>query len=108
MINKNYVVDLLNSYYGLLRHSSHLFICIFFSLSKARDENFRANFAQYGLGSYFVDILVADAGRLGLREIPLFDAIITDRKYRHTLNGNYLKLTKMKTKSEKWKGHDKP
>ena len=46
----------------------------------ARDENFRANFTQYGLGSYFVDVLVADAGRLGLREVPLFDAIITDRK----------------------------
>lgn len=49
-------------------------------LFKARDENFKANFAQYGLGSYFVDVLVADAGRLGLREVPLFDAIITDRE----------------------------
>ncbi|KAJ7370621.1 tRNA methyltransferase 11 [Desmophyllum pertusum] len=48
---------------------------------RARDENFRANFAQYGLGSYFVDVLVADAGRLGLREVPLFDAIITDPPY---------------------------
>ena len=27
-----------------------------------------------------MDVLVADAGRLGLREVPLFDAIITDRK----------------------------
>ncbi|XP_058950203.2 tRNA (guanine(10)-N2)-methyltransferase homolog [Pocillopora verrucosa] len=48
---------------------------------RGRDENFRANFAQYGLDSYFVDILIADAGRLGLREIPLFDAIITDPPY---------------------------
>ncbi|KAL9961723.1 hypothetical protein ACROYT_G030723 [Oculina patagonica] len=45
---------------------------------RAQDENFRANFSQYGLASYFVDVLVADAGRLGLREVPLFDAIITD------------------------------
>lgn len=48
---------------------------------RARDENFKANFTQYGLGSYFVDVLVADAGRLGLREVPLFDAIITDPPY---------------------------
>lgn len=48
---------------------------------RGRDENFRANFTQYGLDSYFVDILIADAGRLGLREIPLFDAIITDPPY---------------------------
>lgn len=48
---------------------------------RARDENFRANFAQYGLGSLFVDVLVADAARLGLREVPLFDAIITDPPY---------------------------
>jgi len=48
---------------------------------RARDENFKANFAQYGLSSYFVDVLVADAGRLGLREVPLFDAIITDPPY---------------------------
>lgn len=51
-----------------------------FLFFKARDENFKANFTQYGLGSYFVDVLVADAGRLGLREAPLFDAIITDRE----------------------------
>ncbi|XP_078384389.1 tRNA (guanine(10)-N(2))-methyltransferase TRMT11-like isoform X2 [Oculina patagonica] len=48
---------------------------------RAQDENFRANFSQYGLASYFVDVLVADAGRLGLREVPLFDAIITDPPY---------------------------
>jgi len=53
---------------------------------RARDENFRANFAQYGLGSYFVDVLVADAGRLGLREAPLFDAIITDRKLQLSIH----------------------
>ena len=56
---------------------SNVFNFLFF---KARDENFKANFTQYGLGSYFVDVLVADAGRLGLREVPLFDAIVTDRE----------------------------
>jgi len=47
---------------------------------RGRDENFQANLAQYGLGSCFADLLVSDAGRLGLREIPLFDAIVTDRE----------------------------
>lgn len=71
----------------ILRHRRNLLVvriciqvCSFSSVSLGRDENFRANFAQYGLDSYFVDILIADAGRLGLREIPLFDAIITDRE----------------------------
>ncbi|XP_068737691.1 tRNA (guanine(10)-N2)-methyltransferase homolog isoform X1 [Montipora capricornis] len=48
---------------------------------RGRNENFRANLAQYGLSSRFSDMLVADAGRLGLRQIPLFDAIITDPPY---------------------------
>ncbi|XP_074606384.1 tRNA (guanine(10)-N(2))-methyltransferase TRMT11-like isoform X2 [Acropora palmata] len=48
---------------------------------RGRDENFQANLAQYGLGSCFADLLVSDAGRLGLREIPLFDAIVTDPPY---------------------------
>lgn len=48
---------------------------------RACNENFRANFAQYELGSYFVDVLVMDAGRPGLREAPLFDAIVTDPPY---------------------------
>lgn len=62
-------------------YTKRFLIKVFFSyICEARDENFKANFAQYGLSSYFVDVLVADAGRLGLREAPLFDAIITDRK----------------------------
>ena len=44
------------------------------------DENIRTNMKLYGLESYYLDVLVTDFSRNVLREQPMFDAIITDRK----------------------------
>lgn len=49
---------------------------------RAPDESVRANFAQYGMSSRFVDVLLADSANAGLlRDQPLFDAIVTDPPY---------------------------
>ncbi|KAK7091203.1 tRNA (guanine(10)-N2)-methyltransferase homolog [Littorina saxatilis] len=47
-----------------------------------KDESIRANLRQYGMESRYLDVLVADASRHDLwRNMPLFDAIITDPPY---------------------------
>ena len=49
------------------------------------DENILSNLRQYGLDNLYVDALVADASLSSLwRSQPMFDAIITDRKYSKT------------------------
>lgn len=44
------------------------------------DERVSANFAQYGLGSQYLDVFVADFSQQFWRSDFKFDAIITDRK----------------------------
>ena len=36
---------------------------------------------QYGLENHYLDVLVTDFSRNVWRQNPMFDAIITDRKY---------------------------
>ena len=46
------------------------------------DESIHSNLCQYNLGNRYLDILVGDSSKHRMwRSQPLFDAIITDRKY---------------------------
>ncbi len=54
---------------------------------RGADESIAANLVQYGMRERYVDVLVADAAQSGVwRDGPLFDAIITDRKYNCPCN----------------------
>ena len=44
-----------------------------------------ANLKQYGLGRFYIDVLVSDAAKVVWRSGGLFDAIVTDRKLLHHL-----------------------
>jgi len=48
---------------------------------RAADECVAANLAQYGLGSQYLDVIVADSALPLWKHQPLFDAIITDPPY---------------------------
>jgi len=56
-----------------------LYLRIIFQDRPRKNESVLGNMKQYGLGSKYVDVVVADAS-LPLWKAPLqFDAIITDR-----------------------------
>jgi tRNA (guanine10-N2)-methyltransferase len=48
---------------------------------RRKDQSIRNNLKQYGMESYFVDILVADFSKQYLRDDFKFDSIITDPPY---------------------------
>ncbi|KAM7420355.1 hypothetical protein PAMA_014866 [Pampus argenteus] len=45
------------------------------------DENIKANLRQYGTEKMYLDVMVSDASKHVWRDVPLFDAIITDPPY---------------------------
>lgn len=48
--------------------------------ARAANESIRNNLADYGLESYYCDIMVADASKHAMwRPMEIFDAVITDR-----------------------------
>lgn len=46
------------------------------------DENIRANLRQYGTENLYLDVMVSDASKSVWRKTPVFDAIITDRRWQ--------------------------
>lgn len=55
------------------------------------DENIRANLRQYGTEKMYLDVMVSDASKPVWKKGPLFDAIITDRRFcQHLAYANHL------------------
>lgn len=49
--------------------------------TREKDESIAANMRQYGMSSYYLDVVVADFSYPLWRADLRIDAIVTDRKY---------------------------
>ena len=60
--------------------------------TREKDESIAANMYQYGMSSYYLDVVVADFSYPLWRTDLRIDAIITDREYKYCIKSSNINI----------------